>query len=86
MSGKAVAVWLPISSFAAIGFEHCIANMFVLVMAVAQGVEVTPKQILWDNLLPATIGNYIGGAFFIAAAYSFVYGKPCLKLSKDRFV
>jgi formate/nitrite transporter len=86
LSGKAIAVWLPISSFAAIGFEHCIANMFVFVMAVAQGAEATPKQILWDNLVPATIGNYIGGAFFIAASYSFVYGKPCLKLTKDRFV
>jgi formate/nitrite transporter len=85
MSGKAIAVWLPISSFAAIGFEHCIANMFVFAMAVAQGEPATPKQILWDNLVPATIGNYIGGAFFIAALYSFVYGKPCLKLTSDRF-
>jgi formate/nitrite transporter len=85
LSGKAIAVWLPISSFAAIGFEHCIANMFVFVMAIAQGTPATAKQILWDNLIPATIGNYIGGAFFIAATYSFVYGKPSFKLTKDRF-
>jgi formate/nitrite transporter len=86
MSGKAIAVWLPISSFAAIGFEHCIANMFVLVMGTAQGARATARGILWDNLIPATIGNWIGGAVFVAALYSFVYGKPQLKLSWNRFV
>lgn len=85
LSGKAIAVWLPISSFAAIGFEHCIANMFILVMAIAQGENATFKQVIWDNLIPATIGNYIGGAFFVAGLYSFIYGKPSLRLSKDRF-
>lgn len=85
LTGKAVAVWLPISSFAAIGFEHCVANMFVFMMAISQGSKATIKQILWDNLVPSTIGNYIGGAFFVAASYSFIYGKPSLALSKDRF-
>jgi formate/nitrite transporter len=85
LSGKAIAVWLPISSFAAIGYEHCIANMFILIMAIAQGQEATFKEVMWNNLIPATIGNYIGGAFFVAGLYSFVYGNPCIKLSKDRF-
>lgn len=85
MSGKAIAIWLPISAFAAIGFEHCVANMFILVMAITQGGDATFKQVIWHNLVPATIGNYIGGAFFIAAVYSFIYGKPCLELTKDRF-
>lgn len=85
LSGKFIAIWLPISSFAAIGLEHCIANMFILVLAISQGEEATFKQVIWHNLVPATIGNYIGGAFFIAAIYSFIYGKPCLKLTKDRF-
>lgn len=85
LSGKAIAVWLPISSFAAIGFEHCIANMFILMMGTAQGAQVTAKGILWDNLIPATIGNWIGGALFVAAWYSCIYGKPTLKMSKKRF-
>lgn len=84
ISGKAIAVWLPISSFAAIGYEHCVANMFVLTMAIAQGVPLTFKEVIWNNLIPATIGNYIGGAFFVAGLYSFVYGKPSLKLTKER--
>lgn len=76
MTGKAIAVWLPISSFAAIGFEHCVANMFILMMGIAQGAPATIEQVLWGNLIPATIGNWIGGAIITGSLYSFVYGKP----------
>jgi formate/nitrite transporter len=85
LSGKAIAVWLPISSFAAIGYEHCIANMFVLLMGTAQGANVSVKGILWNNLIPATIGNWIGGAIFVGALYTFIYGKPQLQINKARF-
>jgi formate/nitrite transporter len=85
LSGKAIAVWLPISAFAAIGFEHCIANMFILMMGTAQGAKVTAEKIMWGNIIPATIGNWIGGALFVGTLYSFVYGKPKLKLDKSRF-
>lgn len=85
LSGKFIGIWLPISAFASIGLEHCIANMFILVLAIAQGGEATFKQVIWHNIVPATIGNYIGGAIFIAAVYSFIYGKPSLKLARERF-
>jgi formate/nitrite transporter len=84
LSGKAVGVWLPISSFAAIGYEHCVANMFIIMMAIAQGMDASFKEVMWNNLIPSTIGNYIGGAFFVAGLYSFIYGKPNLKITKDR--
>lgn len=85
LTGKAVAVWLPISAFAAIGFEHCVANMFTLMMGTAQGADVTAGKILLHNLLPATIGNWIGGAIFVGGFYSAVYGKPTLKMSRSRW-
>lgn len=50
------------------------------------GASVTVEGILWDNLIPATIGNWIGGAIFVATLYSFVYGKPDFTMSKSRFV
>lgn len=86
LTGKSVAVWLPISAFAAIGFEHCIANMFVMMMGIAQGANATFTGVIWNNLVPCTIGNWIGGALFVAVWYSFIYGKPNLKMSWSRFV
>lgn len=82
LTGKAVAIWLPISAFAMIGYEHCIANQYILVMAVAQGADLTFKQIVWDNLVPATIGNWIGGAIMVGAWYCMIYGHPIGFLKK----
>ncbi|KXZ54820.1 hypothetical protein GPECTOR_4g891 [Gonium pectorale] len=76
LTGKAVGIWLPISAFAMIGFEHCIANMFLFVMAWAQGENITAKEFIWHNLIPATLGNYIGGGICLATVYAFAYGGP----------
>lgn len=75
LTGKAVGVWLPISAFVMIGWEHCVANMFILVMAVAQGSPITVKQVLWNNIIPATIGNWIGGGLLVGGYYSLVFGE-----------
>jgi formate/nitrite transporter FocA (FNT family) len=54
-------------------------------MAIMQGAPATFKQVIWNNLIPATIGNWIGGALLMATIYSYIYGNPNLKLNKDRF-
>ena len=49
----------------------------------ALALGVTPEKLShlnWENffiknLLPVTLGNIVGGAFFVAAAYWFVYSK-----------
>jgi formate transporter len=78
LTGKAVGIWLPISAFAAIGFEHCIANMFLIPMAIARGAPITAREFLWKNLFPATLGNWIGGAICLSTVYAFTYGRPPL--------
>jgi formate/nitrite transporter FocA (FNT family) len=86
-TGKACAVWLPIFSFAAIGFEHCVANAFILFMAFVQDhTQVSALDYFWRNMIPSILGNYIGGSVLVAAFYSFIYGNPNLCLSKDRFI
>merc|ERR550537_1487326 len=57
--GKVFGIWLPISAFVTMGFEHSVANMFFLPMGLFQGAEVTWKMIFMNNLLPVTIGNTI---------------------------
>lgn len=94
--GKFFGIWFPIMTFVAIGFEHCVANMYFLPagMLVTQSFPALVTKVVdgkpWNallynngglgwgdlwiwNLIPATIGNIIGGAIFIGAVYYFCF-------------
>jgi len=73
--GKVFGIWLPISAFVTMGFEHSVANMFFLPMGLFQGAEITWQAIFMNNLLPVTIGNTIAGAILMAGSYALMYGK-----------
>jgi hypothetical protein len=64
-----------------LGFEHCIANQFLIPMGIALGAPVTARQFVSSNLIPATIGNWIGGAICMATVYAWVYGSPPQQLA-----
>ena len=74
LTGKMVGIWFPISMFVAIGFEHSVANMFLLPAGFFSGSPFTPQFMLLHNLLPVTLGNAIAGAVVIAAGFSFSAG------------
>jgi formate/nitrite transporter len=74
IASKVLAIWLPISAFVAMGFEHCVANMFALPLAIRLGAPLTISHMFTANIIPATLGNIIGGAFFVATAYGLSYG------------
>lgn len=70
VTDAAVGIWLPISGFVALGFEHSVANMFLLPLALRlPGVSFSIVQVIWNNLLPVTIGNMIGGCLFYVVPY-----------------
>jgi formate/nitrite transporter len=79
--GKVFAIFFPITAFVASGFEHSIANMYFIPMGLAlkgQGLaeasaNLTVGGMIVRNLIPVTIGNIVGGAFFVAALYWVVY-------------
>eukprot|EP01023_Acetabularia_acetabulum_P002726 TRINITY_DN1113_c0_g1_i1.p2 TRINITY_DN1113_c0_g1~~TRINITY_DN1113_c0_g1_i1.p2 ORF type:complete len:323 (+),score=93.44 TRINITY_DN1113_c0_g1_i1:582-1550(+) len=75
LPGKAVAVWFPISAFVAMGFEHSVANMFIIPMGIVLGADVTWSQFFIKNLLPVTLGNIVAGVFLVATAYAMCFGK-----------
>jgi len=85
---KILAVIPPIAAFVALGFEHSVANMYFIPVALlietdqawidtTSGLpdlgDVTWGNFLLDNLLPVTIGNIIGGGIMVGAVYWFVY-------------
>lgn len=75
ISGKIMAIWLPIMAFVAMGFEHSIANMFFIPTAIFYGADISWADFFIHNLLPATLGNTVGGAVFVGAIYWFVYDR-----------
>lgn len=75
LPGKIVGVWLPISAFVAMGFEHSVANMFFIPFGIASGANVTFSQFITQNLIPVTLGNIVGGAFCVATIYSTLFGR-----------
>jgi len=67
--GKILAMWFPIMTFVSCGFEHSIANMYFVPAGMMLGANVTWGQFLKWNLLPVTLGNIIGGFFFVGVVY-----------------
>ena len=79
---KIFAIFFPIMGFVAIGFEHCVANMYFIPTGIIleSWANIAPPAavatntlgwvaFLWKNLLPVTIGNIIGGAVFVGMSY-----------------
>ncbi len=66
--GKVVAMWLPIMTFFAQGFEHSIVNMFVVPAGMMFGAPVSIGNWLLWNQLPVTLGNIVSGTLFTGLA------------------
>jgi formate transporter len=71
--GKIAAMWLPIMTFFALGFEHSIVNMFVIPSGMALGAPISVAQFLLWNLMPVTLGNIVAGAVFTGTALYATY-------------
>jgi formate/nitrite transporter len=85
---KIFGVYFPIMAFVASGFEHSVANMYFIPMGLflkgnaavvsAAGLAEAVNNLTWskflvENLVPVTLGNIIGGAFFVGGVYYFAY-------------
>jgi formate/nitrite transporter len=73
MMGKVAGIWFPTMAFVAIGFQHVVANMFVIPAAIFAGYFTWTEYLL--NFIPVFLGNAVGGALFIGTLYWFAYKK-----------
>lgn len=81
--GKIFAIFFPIMAFVAMGFEHSIANMYLIPVGLflkdfaglSASANLTWTGFIQYNLIPVTIGNIIGGAFFVGVLYWYAYLK-----------
>src|SRR6266852_1827099 len=71
--GKIAAMWLPIMTFFALGFEHSVVNMYLIPSAMMLGAPISAGQWLFWNLLPVTIGNLVAGTLLTGMALYATY-------------
>lgn len=72
-SGKILAIWFPTMTFVLIGFQHVVANMFIIPAAIFAGA-LSWSQFL-PNIIPVFLGNAVGGAVFVSSIYFLAYKK-----------
>jgi formate/nitrite transporter len=65
--GKMLAIWFPILTFVAIGFQQVVANMFIIPAAIFAG-HFTWLDFI-QNIIPVYLGNIVGGAGFVGFIY-----------------
>jgi len=88
--GKIFGIFFPIMAFVASGFEHCVANMYFIPMGLlmkgnasvvaAAGLadkigNLSIQGMFFNNLIPVTLGNIVGGSICVATVYWLVYLK-----------
>jgi formate/nitrite transporter len=71
--GKIAAMWLPILTFFAQGYEHSIVNMFVIPTGKFFGASVSLSQWWIWNQIPVTLGNVVSGVLLTGLALYLTY-------------
>ena len=72
VTDKAIAIVFPITAFVAAGFEHSIANMYLMPLAMLLGAPLGAAD-LARNLVPVIAGNLVGGSVLVALVYHVIY-------------
>ena len=71
--GKIAAMWLPILTFFAQGYEHSVVNMFMIPTGMLLGAKVTAADWWLWNQIPVTLGNFVGGFLFVGLFLYWTY-------------
>jgi formate/nitrite transporter len=84
---KVIAIVFPITAFVAAGFEHSIANMYFMQLALiiqyfepgtassALGLAGNALSVpgMFSSLVPVILGNLVGGSVFVGLVYHLIY-------------
>ena len=64
VSGKVIAMWMPIFLFFFMGFEHSVVNMFLFPFGIIMGGNFSVADYFIWNEIPTALGNLVGGLAF----------------------
>ncbi|MBP2234322.1 formate/nitrite transporter [Sinorhizobium kostiense] len=91
VSGKVIAMWMPILIFFYLGFEHSIVNMYLFPSGIMLGGQFTWMDYFLWNEIPTVVGNLVGGLTFVggmiyATHYKTSPNRNAAENSAARFV
>ena len=81
VTGKVVAMWMPIMVFFYMVFEHSIVNMFLFPAGLLLGAQFTWLDYLLWNEIPTVVGNLVGGLSFTGLTLYATHVKTAPKTS-----
>jgi formate/nitrite transporter FocA (FNT family) len=67
VTGKVLAMWMPIMLFFFMTFEHSVVNMFLFPSALILGGQFSLADYFLWNEIPTVLGNMVGGIAFTGA-------------------
>lgn len=73
VASRILAILFPIAAFVALGFEHSVANMYLLPIGDLAAGRAIDVRGLVANLVPVTLGNIVGGGALVAFVYWLAY-------------
>ncbi|WP_119729959.1 formate/nitrite transporter family protein [Thermomonospora amylolytica] len=75
VSGKVIAMWMPILIFFYMGFEHSIVNMYLFPSGLMLGGDFSIMDYLLWNEIPTVVGNLVGGLTFVGLTLYATHGR-----------
>ncbi|KAJ9607276.1 hypothetical protein H2200_008349 [Cladophialophora chaetospira] len=72
---KIIGIWLPIWTFVALGYQHSIANFFLVPIGMFYGTNFGVGKFIYQSIIPVTLGNIVGGGVFTGVFLWFLYGR-----------
>jgi formate/nitrite transporter len=76
VSGKVIAMWMPIMVFFAMTFEHSVVNMFLFPSALMMGGKFSIMDYIVWNEIPTVVGNMLGGITFTGLTLYATHVRP----------
>jgi len=81
VSGKVIAMWMPIMLFFGMTFEHSVVNMFLFPSGLIMGGNFSIMDYFVWNEIPTVLGNLVGGLAFTGLTLYSTHVKTAPKRS-----
>jgi hypothetical protein len=74
LASKVIGIWWPTFAFVSLGFDHVVANMTFIPMAIWVGApDISVGLYIWKGIIPTLLGNIVGGGVFCGKSYILLF-------------